>query len=343
MTRYAFLDDYSEGCHPEILEALAEGNLDQHVAYGADQPTARARELIATACGRDVAVHLVAGGTLANLIVCAAVLRPHEAVVAAASGHVVHREAGAIEATGHKVLTVDSNDGRLTPDAIRSVVQANGQAPHMAKPRLVYISDATELGTVYSLAEMTALRSVCDELDLLLMVDGARLGVALASERSAGLGLGELASLADVFWIGGTKAGTLFGEAIVVPDASLAADFAFHLKQRGALLAKGRTLGVQFATLFSDDLFGRAAVHANRCAQTLGTGLKDAGHSLQAEVESNQVFVSLPDALIAELQATFAFYVWNDNGDGSSVVRLVTSWATDPGQVERFVLACQGS
>lgn len=340
MTRYSFLDDYSEGCHPEILQLLTETNLDQQTAYGNDDYTVQARRLIAAQCGQaDVPVYLVAGGTLANLIICSAVLRSHEAVISAASGHMAMRETGAIEATGHKIITMPSANGRLTPADIDAAVAANAQGPHMAKPRLVYVSNATEFGTVYSLAELTALRETCTTHDLLLLVDGARLGVALASERAGGLTLASLAELADIFWIGGTKAGTLFGEAIVIPNKDLAIDFDFHVKQRGALLAKGRAMGVQFQVLFEHGLFHASSIAANLAAQKLAEGVTAAGFELAAETESNQVFATLPNQVIESLEQNFAFYVWEALDDDRSVVRIVTSWATDGQQVDQFVAA----
>jgi len=340
MTGYSFLDDYSEGCHPAIIEALTATNMVQQTAYGNDEYTVDARRLIAAACGRpDIAIYLVSGGTLANLIICAAMLRPHEAVISASSGHIALRETGAIEAVGHKIITMASADGKLTPADIEQAVAANAQAPHMAKPRMVYVSNATEFGTVYSLAELTAIRASCDAHDLLLLVDGARLGVALAADGALGLTLETLSGLADVFWIGGTKAGTLFGEAIVIPNDGLAVDFAFHIKQRGALLAKGRSLGVQFRALFSDDLFMQSSGSANVAARTLSDGVVAAGFGLAASTESNQVFASLPNDVIEQLQPDFAFYIWEPDGEDRSVVRLVTSWATDMAQVDRFVAA----
>ncbi len=331
MTIHSFLDDYSEGCHPQILEALAATNETQQTAYGNDDYTAAARRLIADACGRpDLPVFLVGGGTLANLIVCSALLRPHEAIISAATGHMATRETGAIEATGHKIITMPSADGRLTADGVHAAMAANGHAPHMAKPRLVYISDATEFGTVYRRSELEALRAACDEHGLLLLVDGARLGVALAN---------DIAAIADVFWIGGTKAGTLFGEAIVFPRAELAEDFEFFVKQRGALLAKGRVLGVQFQTLFTDGLFDEASAYANGGAAHLAAGIRAAGYELAAEPESNQVFAILPNTVIDALSASFAFYTWEPHGDDASVVRLVTSWATPTEQIDHFLAA----
>ena len=332
---YGFFDDYSEGCHPEILAAFGRTNDTQEVAYGNDRYSVEARRRIAELCGQpDMPVQFVSGGTLANLIVSAAVLRPHEAIISASSGHIAMRETGAIEATGHKIITMPSVNGKLTPADVAQAVAGNAQVPHMAKPKMVYISNATEFGTVYSLAELTALRSACDAHNLLLMIDGARIGVAI---EASDVTLTDIAAIADVFWIGGTKAGALFGEAIVFPNRELASDFEFHLKQRGALLAKGRALGVQFLTLFADDLFGRLCRSSNEAAQKLSAGVVAAGFELAATTESNQVFAILPNATIAALQESFGFYVWEPLDHERSVIRLVTSWATDPDQVDRFI------
>ncbi len=338
MPTYSFQDDYSEGCHPEILDALVAANLDQQSAYGNDAYSAEARSLIAAACGSaDVPIFFVSGGTLANLTISAAALRPHEAIISADTGHMATHETGAIEATGHKIIIMPAEDGKLTPQLVEAAVAANGRYPHQAKPRLVYISNSTEIGTVYSADELRALRSVCDTHDLLFLIDGARLAVALQSSYAGGATLETIAEVADVFWIGGTKAGTLLGEAIVIPNATIAHEFAFHLKQRGALLAKGRVLGVQFLSLFRDGLFEQAAVHANAMARTLSEGVVAAGHELAAATQSNQVFPVLPNEAIERLQEEFAFYVWRPVNDNASVVRLVTSWATDAARVDRFV------
>ncbi|MFT7476362.1 MAG: threonine aldolase [Verrucomicrobiales bacterium] len=244
-----------------------------------------------------------------------------------------------MEAVGHKIITMPSTDGKLTPADVDAAIAANGHFPHMARPRMVYISNATEFGTVYSLDELTALRETCTNHRLLLLIDGARLGVALASERAQGMTLADIAHFADIFWIGGTKAGTLFGEAIVIPNEALADDFEFHIKQRGALLAKGRSLGVQFRILFSDGLFESASNHANATASMLAQGIVANGFELAAETESNQVFAILPNTVIAALQEQFSFYVWEPLSEDRSVVRLVTSWATASDQVDRFIAA----
>ena len=337
MKKYSFLDDYSEGCHPKILEAMASTNLVQQTAYGNDEYSDQARRLIREQIGReDTAVYFVAGGTLANIVIMASALRSHEAVISADSGHIALRETGAIEATGHKIITVASADGKLSANDIETALAANAHYPHMAKPRLVYISNATETGTVYSKAELQALSETCKSNDLLLLLDGARLGTALTA-GSNDLTLTDIADLTDIFWIGGTKAGALAGEAIVIADDKLADDFEFHIKQRGALLAKGRLLGIQFVELFSNDLFYDLSKHANAMAQKLSDGITACGYELATETQSNQIFPVLPNTLIDYLQDGFDFYVWEKIDKQQSVIRLVTSWATNQRQVDNFI------
>ena len=337
MNKYSFLDDYSEGCHPAILQAMADSNMVQQTAYGDDEYSEQARNLIRKRLDDDdIPVFFVAGGTLANIIIISSALKSHEAIIAADSGHIVVRETGAIEATGHKIITVPSKDGKLTPESIKTTLANNAHFPHMAKPRLVYISNATETGTVYSKAQLKALSEICKDNNLLLLLDGARLGTALSADIND-LTLKDIADLTDIFWIGGTKAGSLIGEAIVIPNQKLADDFDFHIKQRGALLAKGRVLGLQFFELFKDDLFFKNTKHSNVLAQKLSQALVDKGHEMAALTESNQIFPILPNALIKKLEQRFAFYVWQKHDDEHSVVRLVTSWATDENKVDEFI------
>ena len=339
MTTTSFLDDYSEGAHPDILRLLAETNLLRQAPYGDDAYSTDAAARIVARLGPSFegAVHFVASGTMANIVSISSCLRPHEAVIAVASGHIVMREAGAIEATGHKLIVVPATDGKITPERIEEALMANAHFPHMAKPRLIYLSNATETGTVYTLAELRAISALARQRGLLVYVDGARLGAALASNRSD-VALADIAALVDLFWIGGTKLGALLGEAIVVCNPVLAEDFAFHIKQRGAMLAKGRVLGIQFQALFGEgDLFTTLARHANAMAAKLSAGIVALGHALAAPTETNQIFPILPDVAIATLQAEFAFYVWNKSGDTHSVIRLVTSWATQEHQVDAFL------
>lgn len=339
MTQYSFLDDYSEGCHPAILSALAQTNLEQHAAYGHDDYSIAAKALIQEHLKSETSsIFFVAGGTLANLIVIASLLRPHEAVIAPYSGHIVQRETGAIEATGHKIISVTTDDGKLTPDHIVQAIAENAHAPHMVKPRLVYISNATETGRVYSRSELKALYTTCREYSLFLMLDGARLSAAL-SAKNQDVTLQDLCVLTDVFWLGGTKSGALIGEAIIINRPDLARDFEFHIKQRGALLAKGRLLGLQFKTLFETGLYFTSGQYANDLAQKISQAVTESGYSLLNVTETNQVFPVLPNALIEKLQNDFKFYVWEKAEHNHSALRLVTSWATDPKQVEAFIKA----
>ena len=339
MTNYSFTDDYSEGCHPKILEAMAGTNMVQQTAYGDDDYSEQAKSLIREHLGlTNIPIYFVAGGTLANIIIVSSALRPHEAVISASTGHIVVRETGAIEATGHKIITVMSKNGKLTSDSIESALANNAHYPHMAKPRLVYISNATEAGTVYTKAELSALSKTCKANGLLLLMDGARLGAALSADISD-LSLKDVAALVDIFWIGGTKAGALIGEAIVIPNEQLADDFAFHVKQRGALLAKGRLLGLQFKELFNGRLFFDLSEHANAMARKLSDAIVADGYALSAETESNQIFPILPNTTIEVLKNAFDFYSWEKVDGDRSVIRLVTSWATDERQVDAFIRA----
>ncbi|WP_207383703.1 threonine aldolase family protein [Ruegeria denitrificans] len=284
----------------------------------------------------------MASGTLANILAISSALRSHEAVIAPASGHIVVRETGAIEATGHKIITVPPVEGKLTPDSIHAALDANAHFPHMAKPRLVYISNATEVGTLYTKAELEAISTLCRERGLLLLLDGARLGAALSANKND-LTLNDIAELTDIFWVGGTKVGALLGEAIVIPNPNLREDFAFHIKQRGALLAKGRVLGLQFRELFGDGLYFDLARHANTMAERLSDGIAKAGFEFVAKTETNQLFPILPNDLIAQLKEQFDFYIWEPYDADTSVTRLVTSWATAKERVDAFLEAVSKS
>lgn len=337
--RYMFQDDYSEGCHPAILDALARGNLAPQAGYGSDAHSEEARALIRVLVANpDAGVHFVSGGTQANLVVIAALLRPHEAVISAATGHVLGHEAGAIEATGHKVVAVPGRDGKLAPEDILAALRAHAQAPHVVKPRLVYISNATELGTVYRRDELVALSRCCREHGLYLFVDGARMAAALRSPCSDATPA-DFGALVDAFYLGGTKNGALLGEAIVINDPSLDADFGYAVKQRGAMLAKGRVLGVQFQALLEDGLYFRLADHANAQAAKIARALRERGHALHAPHETNQLFPILPRETIDTLRARFAFHHWEDVDDRRAVVRFVTSWATTDAAVAALVAA----
>ena len=337
MQQYGFLDDYSEGCHPNILEALTKSNMVQQTAYGFDEYSVHAKELIKNRINNsNTQIFFVTGGTQANLIITASFLRSHEAVISAHTGHILGREAGALEATGHKVISVPSKNGKLNVDLIQRALDNHAFAPHMVKPKMVYISNATEIGTVYTKNEIKTISSFCKKNNLYLFLDGARLGTALCSIYSD-ITLEDLGILTDVFTLGATKNGALLGEAIVINDASIAQDFNINIKQRGALLAKGRTLGIQFLELFRDDLYFDLAKRANRLARKLSDALIQKGYKLKDDTQSNQVFPILPNSIITKLEAHFSFYPWEKVDDLHTSVRLVTSWTTDESKVDEFI------
>ena len=335
---YAFKNDYSEGAHPDILNALVENNASQEEGYGLDRfslaAQARLRELMAAP---EAEIHFISGGTQTNLIAISAFLRPHEACISAHSGHIATHEAGAIEATGHKILTADTPDGKLTPELIVPILEEH-HFEHMVKPRMVYISNPTELGTVYTREELVELYDFCKERDLWLYADGARLGAVLTHE-SAGLTLADVYRYTDAFFIGGTKTGALLGEALVVRSCELKESFRYLLKQRGGLLAKGRVLGIQFDTLFKDNLYFDLARHANTQAQRLAAGLKDAGCRFKIHSPTNQIFPIMENRIIEILEREFGFYVWSKEDENHSAIRLVTSWTTPEEAVDRFIQA----
>ncbi len=336
MSVYQFLNDYSEGAHPAILELLASTNLDQEIGYGEDRFCLEAASLIkARLDSPPSALHFVSGGTQANQIVLAALMKPYESVIAAQTAHINVHEAGAIEATGHKINPVATTDGKLDPEKIQRVVDEHTDE-HMVKPRVVFISHSTEIGTVYRRSELEAIAETCRKNGLVLYLDGARLGSGLTSLQSD-LTLPDLARLTDVFYIGGTKNGAMFGEALVINRPALQTDFRFHLKQRGALFAKGRFLGLQFLALFQNDLYFELARHANRLAAKLAQGLADQGFRFLTAPASNQIFPILPDALIAELQKQYGFYTWTRIDAQHSAARLVTAWATLEEKVDEFL------
>ncbi|MCX7002078.1 MAG: aminotransferase class V-fold PLP-dependent enzyme [bacterium] len=340
MYTYRFYNDYSEGAHPRLLELLASTNDQQEDGYGNDALSQQATALLQHALAQPAAaVHFVSGGTQANLVVLAALLKPYESVIAAQTAHINVHEAGAIEATGHKIHGVATPDGKLTPAMIQAVV-AHHTDEHMVKPRVVFISHATELGTVYSKRELEALAQVCRDNGLYLHLDGARLGPALAS-AATDVALPDLARLVDVLCIGGTKNGALFGEAIAITTPALQENFRYHMKQHGALLAKGRVLGAQFVGLFRDDLSLALARHANALAARLADGLRQQGVRFLVPVMTNQLFPILPTTLIRTLQEHYGFYVWTPVDATHAAIRLVTSWATPEASVDAFLRAVQ--
>ena len=332
-----FHNDYSEGCHEKVLEALTKTNLEQTPGYGTDDYCKEAAALIAKACGReDLKVHFLVGGTQANLTVIAAALRPYQAAVCAVSGHINVHETGAVEATGHKVLGLPSADGKITAQQVRDLLdahRANDSFEHENQPKMVYISNPTELGTLYSLAELEALSAACRDNGLYLFLDGARLGYGLMSEGND-VTLNDLARLCDVFYIGGTKVGALFGEAVVYSNPALAEDFRYMIKRQGAMLAKGRLLGVQFKTLFEDNLYFEISAHAIRMANQIRATFDEMGVSYLVPGVTNQIFPILSDDFLAELSKNFMFTEMERVDESHRCVRFCTSWASTQENVD---------
>jgi threonine aldolase len=332
-----FRNDYSEGAHPRVLERLVTDNLTRTPGYGDDEISGAARAMIQVEIGRqDALVRFIPGGTQTNQLMIAHALRPHEAVIAAATGHINVHETGAIEATGHKVLTAPASDGKLTPELIAGVVNAHS-GPHMVKPAMVYISDTTEVGTHYTLKELSAIREYCHANGLILYLDGARLSSALAASEGD-LTIRDIASLTDCFYIGGTKNGALMGEALVITREDLKKDIDYTIKQRGAMAAKGRLLGLQFQALFEDGLSYEVGRHEDRMAARLRAGVERAGRALSSDSRSNQQFVLLTEAMVLKLSADFQFEIEGER-DGMKIVRFVTSWSTTEADVDALIAA----
>ena len=330
---YSFRNDYSEGAHPKVLEALTETNLEQSRGYGLDPRCQKAADLIRSLCAAPEAdVHFLMGGTQTNLLAIEALTKPYEAVIAAHTGHIHVHETGAVEGTGRKILAVPSPDGKVTPAMVESVQELHSDE-HMVKPAMVYVSNTTEIGTVYTKAELAALRACCDAHGLLLFLDGARLGSAMAC---GGIGFPDLAALTDAFYIGGTKNGALFGEALVF--ASPNRHFRWHLKQRGAMFAKGRLLGLQFQALLEDGLYFELARHANEAAFRLRDGIARLGYPFLVHSPSNQQFPILPNAVVERLRNLgYAFETQQAMDQDHTCIRLVTSWATPEEAVTEFL------
>lgn len=326
----ALQSDYAHGAHPRVLQHLIDTNAEALAGYGTDVYSARAKEKIRAACSCPAAdIHFLAGGTQTNQVVIASLLRSYEGVIAAETGHVSLHEAGAIEHSGHKVLTLPHHDGRLDATDVRQYVAdfyADENHEHMVFPGMVYISHPTEYGTLYSKQQLTELAAVCREYGMKLYLDGARLGYALAS-RETDVTLADIAALCDVFYIGGTKLGTLCGEAVVFPQGA-PAHFPTVIKQHGALLAKGRLTGVQFDALFTDGLYLSIGRHAIDMAEQLKTVLDEKGVPFFLRSPTNQQFVVLPNEQLAALRDRLAYSFWEKADDNHTVIRLATGWAT---------------
>ena len=331
--------DYLEGADRRVLQALVDTNQEQGVGYGVDDHCARARDIILDwAKCPDAAVHFVVGGTQANLTVIAMALRPWEGVISADTGHINVHETGAIEATGHKVIALPAKEGKITAEQIHANVQAHHADvthEHMVKPGMVYISHPTEMGTLYTREELTAISTTCRENGLLLFLDGARLGYGLAADAQVDLPL--LAQLCDAFTIGGTKAGLLFGEAVVLTNEALQEDFRYAIKQRGGMLAKGKLLGIQFEAMLAGGYYVERCAHANAQAQKIKQAFVSKGFPLLNDTIANQVFPILPNALIEKLQEKYGFAHWEAVDESHSAVRFCVSVTTDDANVETLL------
>ena len=326
-----FHNDYNEMCHQAVMERLLQIQSQAQPGYSEDECCRQAANTIRKLCAReDLAVHFLVGGTQTNLTVIAAALRPHQAVVGAESAHIHVHETGSIEATGHKVIALASADGKITAEQILSTVHAHRSSAdheHMAQPKMVYISNPTELGTIYSLAELEAISDVCKQQGLYLFADGARLGYGLTAEDND-VSLEDLARLCDVFYIGGTKCGAMFGEAVVISNPAIAEDFRYLIKQRGGMLAKGWLLGAQFQALLENGLYFTIARRANQMADRIRAALKRSGYPLLVPGTTNQIFPILPDALLDKVGAEFSFSEMERVDTGHRAVRFCTSWAS---------------
>lgn len=334
-----FENDYGEGAHPAVLAHLAETNMEHLSGYGVDPYCASAKEKILNACGcPEGDVFFLVGGTQTNAVVIGSLLRRHEGVVAANSGHVSVHEAGAIEYTGHKVLEIGQENGKINAGELRAYVErfyGDGNHEHMVFPGMVYISHPTEYGTLYTKAELEAISGVCRAWKIPLYVDGARLGYGLASEETD-VTLEDMARYADVFYIGGTKVGALCGEAVVFPHGA-PVYFMTMVKQQGALLAKGRLLGVQFDALFTDNLYLQISKNAIQTADRLKQALKEKNYQLLLDSPTNQIFVILEDEKLEELKKHVRYSFWEKSDDTHTVIRLATSWATTMEDVEKLI------
>lgn len=332
--------DYNEGAHERVMNVLSRTNMEQAVGYGEDEYCEKAREVIRDLCKDDsLMVQFLVGGTQANLTVISAALRPHQGVLAAVTGHINVHETGAIEASGHKVLALPSEDGKITAAQVERAYQdhvSDDSFEHTVQPKMVYISNPTELGTIYSRRELEELSAVCRRNGLYLFMDGARLGYGLTAKGND-LDLESIARLCDAFYIGGTKVGALFGEAVVIRAPHIKEDFRYLIKQKGGMLAKGRLLGIQFLALLEDGLYFEISRHANEMAKEIRRALTEAGYPYLVENPTNQIFVILPDEKLEALQKEYGFCYQQRMDQTHSAVRICTSWATEKENVRKLV------
>lgn len=335
-----FDTDYMEGAHPVVMQRLVDTNLEHTVGYGSDEYSVQAREAIREACGApDALVQFLVGGTQTNATVLDALLRRHEGVLCAETAHINVHESGAVEHSGHKVLTLPSHEGKVCPKEVDHYITEfyrDDTYEHMVAPGVLYITQPTEYGTLYSLSELEELSAICHNHDIPLYLDGARLGYALASDK-ADFTLKDIARLCDVFYIGGTKCGAMFGEAVVAADPKRLPHFFPLVKQHGALMAKGRLQGVQFLTLFTDNLYVKIARHADELAMRLRSAFVEKGYKMAIDSPTNQQFVVLPNDVLDRLLQYATFELWGPRGEKETTVRFVMSWATTDEDVEEFI------
>ena len=340
VSRLYFASDYMEGAHPAIMQKLVETNLEKTVGYGLDPYTESAKEKIRTACNApDADIFLLVGGTQTNATVIDALLKSYQGVVAAETGHIATHESGAIEFGGHKVLTLPQKDGKIRAAQIEKMVKDfydDANYEHMVMPGMVYISQPTEYGTLYSKEELTEISKVCRANHLPLYVDGARLAYALVSPEND-VTLSDLAELCDAFYIGGTKCGALFGEAVVIPQKGLIPHFFTIIKQHGALLAKGRIAGIQFDELFTDRLYERIGKLAIDAAEQIKEALKKFGYKLALNTPTNQIFCIVSNEVMKKIAQDVEFGFWEKYDETHSVIRFATSWATTMEDTQKLI------
>ena len=340
MKKIQFQCDYNEGCAPQILQRLSETNLEQNIGYGEDPHCEHARELIRKACEASEAdVHFLVGGTQANATIISSILRPYQGVIAATTGHIAIHETGAIEHGGHKVLAQPATNGKIQAEQIKQCLQnhySEDGPEHAVQPAMVYISYPTEYGTLYSKQELKDIHNVCLQHHIPLFIDGARLGYGLACKESD-ITLPELAKLADVFYVGGTKQGALFGEAVVITNPALKKDFRYFIKQGGGMLAKGRLLGIQYEELMQNDLYLTLARHANEQAERIQKALLQKGYKMAVPSPTNQQFFVLPNDDLKRLEEKYVLSVWDRVDTDHTIVRFCTSWATKKENVDKLI------
>lgn len=337
---YSFRNDYSELCHENILKNMMNVKTTQFDGYGEDIITTKVKSSLKQLLDNDnVDIHLISGGTQTNLVSISSILKPYQAVIAAESGHIATHEAGAIEATGHKIITLKTSDGKIKDTQIRNIIEnhyADEAREHITQPAMVYISNPTEFGTIYKYDELKKIKDVCNKYDIPLYIDGARLAQALSSDKND-IKLCDLTNLCDFFYLGGTKNGALFGECLVIVNDKYKKDFRYNLKQRGALLAKGFSVALQFEALLEDNLFLKLGKKANDNAKYLVEELSKLDINFLVEQESNQIFPILNNNLIKKLSKEFLFYNWEIIDENNTAIRLCISWATERLIIDKFI------